>query len=116
MKYLLVLWLIIVSDGVGAMVGARAAFNLRDKDHKRPEQTIALGVFLAGYGIARFWVLVNSVLNGVHGIDYSTAFTVNSTLANLLQCVAVWALALTLMNGHRGFIRRGMSRVFKRFE
>lgn len=115
MKYLLVVWLIIISDGIGAMVGARAALNLRASDGKRPQTAIAWGVFLAGYGIARFWGLANSIVNGVR-VDYPMAFIVNSTLANLLQCAAIWSLAFTLMNGHKGFIRRGLSKTLKRFE
>lgn len=116
MRVLIVLWLIIVSDGVGALIGARAAWQMRDKDKRRPELAIAFAFGLGCYAVSAFGSTYNSILNGSL-IKYPEHFLKLAIAFRCLQTIGVWVVALTLMNGHTpGIVRRNLSRALSRLK
>lgn len=102
MKFLILLWFLIITDGVGAAVAARQSFKI-SKDATDPtvyQWFIAYGLGLSLYAAANFWAVWNGVVNGPSPAPaYSTSYLIQAFAARSLQTIGVWVVALTLMNG-----------------
>jgi len=109
-----ILWLIIISDGVAAAIGARAAWRLQFQ-HARPELATAFAVGFAFYAIASFGSVCNSALNGNGLVLPPGSYLAWAMCFRALQSIGMWAIVLTLMNGNPGFIRRTLFRLLRRF-
>lgn len=110
MKLFTVIWLLILSDGVAAFVGARAAWALRAEDHRRFELAVALSFGLMSYSAARFSSVVNSIYH-VTGAAPANSQLYWSIVNAALQSLGMWVIALTLMNGRApGRVRRALTR------
>lgn len=114
-RLLIFLWLVIISDGVGAIIGARAAWRMKAIDRSRPELAIAFAFAFVCYSIAAFGSTYNSIVNGP-AVHYSNTFLIEAVGFRLLQTLGIWVLALTLMDDRPGFIRRALSRIILRFK
>lgn len=118
MKFLILLWFLIITDGIGAAVAARQSFKL-SKDATDPtvyQWFIAYGLGLSMYAIANVWAVWNGVVNGPSPAPiYSTSYLLQAFAARGLQTIGVWTIALTLMNGSTpGLLRHLLFLVFDR--
>ena len=114
MRLLIILWLVILSDGVGALLGARAAWRMRDRSDRHPELAIAFWFGLSCYAISAFLTTYNSIVNAPR-IAYPPGFIWKAVAFRMLQAIGIWAIALTLMNGRKGAIRTGLSKLIEKF-
>lgn len=112
MRLLIILWLAILSDGVGALAGAHAAWRMRNSENKHPELALAFWFGLSCYAVSAFATTYNSMVNGPQ--DYPENFLWKAIAFRLLQALGIWVIALTLMNGRRGMVRTGLSRLINR--
>ena len=115
MRLILILWLVILSDGVGALVGARAAWRMKDNTDKHPELALAFWFGLSCYAIAAFGSTYNAIANGPRSVLYPEGFLWKQIAFRLLQTVGIWVIALTLMNGRKGMLRTALSKLIGKF-
>lgn len=113
MRLLIILWLAILSDGVGALVGALAAWRMRNLENKHPELALVFCFGLSCYAVSAFATTYNSIANGPQ--EYPENFLWKAIVFRLLQAVGIWVIALTLMNGRRGPLRTKLSKLIQRF-
>jgi len=114
-QILLVIWLLIIVDGVGAALGGRAAFRIR---HFTKNSTVfnwftALGVGLWIYAISDFIIVFNNIVSGPR--DYSAKWLVIAFVGRSLQALGAWTIALSLMDQQLpGILRRTIFRVLEK--
>lgn len=113
MRLLIILWLAIISDGVGALVGALAAWRMRDSGDKHPELALAFWFGLSCYAVAAFATTYNSIANGPQ--VYPENFLWKAIAFRTLQALGIWVIALTLMNGRKSLFRSTLSKLVERF-
>lgn len=116
-RILFLLWILtIVIDAAGGVVGSRAAWAWRTKDGKRrPEVAIAWAFFLGLYGFASASHTLNSVMS-IGEVSFSKLYIWWAVTNRLIQGVGVWLVALTLVTGPQGFIRRRITQFLLRFQ
>jgi hypothetical protein len=83
---------------------------MRDNSNRHPELALAFWFGLSCYAIAAFATTYNSVLNGPQTI-YPSGFLWKAVIFRCLQALGIWVIALTLMNGRKGAVRTGLSRL-----
>ena len=113
MRLLILVWLISLSGGTAALLGARAAWRLKDSDNHRPELAVAWAIGLLCYGVADLAITYKSIVDGPR--NQKIGFLVSALLWRLVQSAGVWIIALTLMNGRRGVLRTALSKVIEKF-
>lgn len=102
------LWLIMISDGVGAALAGRHCFRIRKlcKDKRLFEWFTAFGVGMYLYATA---ALANIYLSITYQTPRPTEFVIQAIVARLVLFCGIWIIALVLMNGGSpGWVRAGL--------
>ena len=110
---LIILWLASLSAGTAAFLGGRAAWMLRYKG-RRTEYGVAWALALWAYALAKLATTCTSIALGPR--NQSIAFFVSQTVWSNLEGAGVWIIALTLMNGQQGWIRRHLTIMLEKLE
>jgi|SRR5688572_31238980 len=114
MRFLLILWLASLSAGVAAVIGGRAAWRLRLNSGRRTEFGIAWAIMLWAFALAKFGMTYNAIANRPGG--YTIEYVAWQIAWGTVEALGVWVIALTMMNGNQGFIRRWLARTLEKME
>lgn len=90
--------LVIISDGIGAAMAARAMWRLRKKPKARP-LAIPLMTFMGALALIDLSDAVNAIANGSCRTSVDLAL-IQSLVGRIIRSAATWYLALKLMNGY----------------
>lgn len=108
MKLLIFLYLIIITDGIGAAIAARQSFRISRATTATvvAQWFIAFGTGMALYSVAAFWGVYNGAVNNPSPTTAVSWYLIAAILARLLQTLGIWLIALVLMNGSTpGYVR-----------
>jgi hypothetical protein len=112
MNWLVVLQLLILSDGVGAFIGSRSAWQMRDAHGRRVSFFVVCAFSLLCYSVSAFGSAYNSIVNGPQHIDYPAGFLIKAIAFRILQTIGIWTFSLRMVGGEGGAIKRIVVRLF----
>ena len=91
---LLIFVLIILGDGVAALLGARTCWRLR----KKARLALPFAVVLMALALSSMNDIVNELVN-LQGAQLPKEFLIQRFIGRALRAAATWYLALKLMGG-----------------
>jgi hypothetical protein len=98
--------LVALSDGVAALLAARACWRLRSRPKAR-QLALPLAIVMATIALVDLSDMTNFVVNGVRNPVGVGAY--QALAGRVVRSAAVWYLALKLMNGYSGGHTEGES-------
>lgn len=90
--------LVIISDGIGAALAARAMWRLRNRPKAR-HLAVPLMIFMGALALVDLNDAVNAAANGSCRTSVDLAL-VQALAGRIIRSIATWYLALKLMNGY----------------
>lgn len=116
MNWLVLLQLVILSEGIAAFIGAISAWRMTDAEGRKVSFFLVCSFALMMIAVGSFGNAYNSIVNGPRDFGYPPGFLQKAIAFRLFYTIGVWVFALRMFGGDGGIVKKVTQVLIDKFQ